>query len=175
MRKFDRFVICIATMILSIICLSGCRIGIDRTEPLDNTSQTDLPIEYSEKYTDFIGFERVGFIKEKDAIGASHNNPLEQSDVWCYYLREKLTNVMYIWRTSGKDSSAGGFSYWSSGITIMFNPSTGAPLLYDDWMQLLQQTQGQCGNCEKFFEDETPLYCPDCGEPIKTIKEINNG
>ena len=141
MRKFDRFVICIATMILSIICLSGCRIRVDETESSDNTSQTDLPIEYSEKYTDFIGFENVGFIKEKGVIGASDNNPLEQSDVWCYYLREKLTNVMYIWRTSGKDSLADGYSYWSSGMTVMLNPSTGDPLLYDDWMYLLKQTQ----------------------------------
>lgn len=171
MKKKIYFIACLCVVIIACM-LSGCTVAVGdpdyQVQPeLDNSNSAGAYLDLSE----FAGFEHVGFAKEFGPIGESQKSADQESDVWCYYYREKLTNVMYVWRTSGKDNNRGGFSYWSSGMTVMMNPDTGGPLVYEDWLALLNNAQGCCDGCGKTFSGNVPAFCPDCGTAIQFNQE----
>ena len=74
-----------------------------------------------------IGFEEV-FTTANTADG--------DGEAYYIYFRDKTTNVMYVWRDTGKTHNVGGFSYWGTGFTVMFDPYTGLPLTYEKFCEL---------------------------------------
>ena len=153
-------------LILLVSVLTGCAASTEHQTQQDAETYTEVA---------FAGFENVGFVKEIGAIGESFREMDAQSCIWCYYLREKITNVMYVWRTSGKTCTTDGYSYWSSGMTVLMNPDTGGPLLYADWLDMLALGRGQCSGCNQLFNENAPNFCPDCGSAVISAKENKNG
>lgn len=151
--------------ILSMIALAGC--SADYVEPPVEQLNPDIP-------DGVLGFETVFACYETGLIGGGAQDDLYESRVRMYYLREKLTDTIYIWRTSGRLSSPNGYSYWSSGMTVMMNPATGGPMTYDAFLQYIQNTKILCTKCNKEF-DEPVSYCPDCGSAICVTEEENSG
>lgn len=60
------------------------------------------------------------------------------ADTTYIYLKDEITNVMYL--CMKEDHSMGGFD-GKSGLTVMLDPETGGPLLYDKWMEYVDQTK----------------------------------
>lgn len=100
-----------------------------------SSSQSQIDIEESVN----LGFETVHSIYEMGTVGGNEHDIDDKTGVQVHYLREKLTDVMYVWRTTAKQSNVGGYSYWSSGMTVLLNPETGGPMLYEDWIRLVEK------------------------------------
>lgn len=160
----------ILSAVLCILCLvgmlSGCAENATVTEEPALQLNPDIP-------DDILGFETIFACYETGMIGGDKYDDLAESKVLLYYLREKLTDVVYIWRTSGRQSSNNGYSYWSSGMTVMMDPATGGPLTYDAFLEYIRDMRIMCDECNKEF-DEPVSYCPDCGAMV-SISEENNG
>ena len=150
--------------ILLVITLAGCSIA--SVEPQVEQLNPDIP-------DGVLGFETVFVCYETGLIGGGAQDDLYESRVRMYYLREKLTDTIYIWRTSGRLSSPNGYSYWSSGMTVMMDPATGGPMTYDAFLQYIQNTKIVCTKCNKEF-DEPVSYCPDCGSMIAVVEGNND-
>lgn len=158
-------------MLLCIVCLLGALSGCAdttpaETEPVAHQLNPDIP-------DGILGFETIFACYETGMIGGDKYDDLHESKVRMYYLREKLTDVVYVWRTSGRQSSNNGYSYWSSGMTVMMDPATGGPLTYDAFLSYIRSMRIMCDECNKEF-DEPVSYCPDCGA-IVSITEEKNG
>lgn len=54
------------------------------------------------------------------------------------YLREKLTNTIYL--MVEEDSSVGGFD-GTSGITVMIDPNTGGPMMYEEFIKYIKNSE----------------------------------
>jgi hypothetical protein len=157
MKKIS-IVLCV---LLLIACLTGC--GAAGGEYRENTHPDSSVLDMN-NLPDFVGFECVGFVCERGATGEHSLSPSMESYIWCYYLRDKLTDVMYVWRTS-----------WSGGMTVLMNPQTNGPLVYSDWVEMLEQAQGKCGTCGFLFSDNKPAFCPECGAAVNNSEEEDNG
>lgn len=150
--------------ILTVAALAGCSAA--SVEPQVEQLNPDIP-------DGVLGFETIFACYETGLIGGGIQDDLYESRVRMYYLREKLTDTIYIWRTSGRMSSANGYSYWSSGMTVMMNPETGGPMTYDAFLQYIQNAKIVCTKCSKEFEEPVSC-CPDCGSEI-AVMEGNSG
>jgi hypothetical protein len=117
--------------VLLISVLTACGV------PPENTTTNNADVNDID--TSLVGFETVYSMYESATVGVDENNRDKQSGVWVYYLREKLTNVMYVWRTTGREHNTGGYSYWSSGMTVLMDPNTAGPMMYNDWVRYMRQ------------------------------------
>lgn len=153
-------IIALFLIVITVAALAGC--AGTPVEPQVEQLNPDIP-------DGVLGFETVFACYETGLIGGDRYDDLYESRVRMYYLREKLTDTMYVWRTSGKQGGTGGYSYWSSGMTAMLDPATGGPLTYDAFLQYIEGMTIRCSKCNREF-DEPISYCPDCGSMI-TVSE----
>lgn len=158
--------------ILAIVLLLGCMLtACAEVSPVEtkpsNQLNPDLPAE-------FLGFETVFACTETGMIGGDKYDDLYESRVLVFYLRERLTNAMYVWRTSGRQSSNNGYSYWSSGMTALMDPATSGVMTYEAFLQYIQNARILCPECNKEFESPVS-YCPDCGSAVCVMEGENNG
>ncbi len=132
-RKRNSFslVLCITMMLL---ILTSC--GSVNETALDSSTATN---KVTVKDNTILGFETVYRIAENSTVGVNEYNIDEESGVWVYYLREKLTDVMYVWRTTAREHNPGGYSYWSSGMTVLMDPATNGPMTYEAFQQYIQE------------------------------------
>lgn len=59
-----------------------------------------------------------------------------EHDTTYIYLKDEITNVMYL--CMKEDRSLNGYD-GTSGLTVMLDPDTGGPLLYDKWLKYVDQ------------------------------------
>ncbi len=59
-----------------------------------------------------------------------------EHDTTYIYLKDEITGVMYL--CMEEDSSYNGYD-GTSGLTVMLDPETGGPLLYDKWLEYVDQ------------------------------------
>lgn len=104
-------VLILAVIMLSVLSFSGC----SATAVKDETFSTKN-----------LGFESV----------ISYYNIGEETTYT--YLREKLTNTIYL--MVEEDSSVGGFD-GTSGITIMIDPNTGGPMMYEEFVKYIKNSE----------------------------------
>lgn len=104
-------VLILAVIMLSVLFFSGC----SATAVKDKTFSTKN-----------LGFESV--ISYYD-IG---------EETTYTYLREKLTNTIYL--MVEEDSSVGGFD-GTSGITVMIDPNTGGPMMYEEFVKYIKNSE----------------------------------
>lgn len=104
-------ILILAVIMLSVLFFSGC----SATAVKDETFSTKN-----------LGFESV--ISYYD-IG---------EETTYTYLREKLTNTIYL--MVEEDSSVGGFD-GTSGITVMIDPNTGGPMMYEEFIKYIKDSE----------------------------------
>lgn len=104
-------ILILAVIMLSVLFFSGC----SATAVKDETFSTKN-----------LGFESV--ISYYD-IG---------EETTYTYLREKLTNTIYL--MVEEDSSVGGFD-GTSGITVMIDPNTGGPMMYEEFIKYIKNSE----------------------------------
>ncbi|MBQ8806339.1 MAG: hypothetical protein IJZ68_07800 [Bacteroidaceae bacterium] len=160
-KRFLALILCIFVL----IAMAGCSAG--SAEPQTEHLNPDIP-------DGLLGFETVFACTETGLIGGHNTDDLYESRVRVYYLREKLSDVMYVWRTSGRMSSTNGYSFWSSGMTVMMDAATGGPMTYDAFLQYIRDAKIMCTKCNKEF-DEPVSYCPDCGTAVSVAEGNVNG
>lgn len=124
-------VLCIAMLLL---ILTSC--GSVNETALDSSTATNRVTVEDDA---MLGFETVYRIAESATVGVNEYDIDEESGVWVYYLREKLTDVMYVWRTTAREYNTGGYSYWSSGMTVLMDPATNGPMTYEAFQQYIQE------------------------------------
>ena len=59
-----------------------------------------------------------------------------EHDTTYIYLKDEITNVMYL--CMEEDSRLNGYD-GTNGLTVMMDPETGGPLLYDRWLEYVEQ------------------------------------
>lgn len=147
-----------------ILCCAGMLVAC-------NSVAEDEPQQLNPDIPDgVLGFETVFACYETGMIGGKQDDDLYESRVRMYYLRERLTNTMYIWRTSGRDDGINGYSHWSSGMTVLMDPSTNGPMTYEAFLQYIQDMRTVCQKCNREFT-EPVSYCPDCGSALNIQEE----
>lgn len=104
-------ILILAVIMLSVLFFSGC----SATAVKDETFSTKN-----------LGFESV--ISYYD-IG---------EETTYTYLHEKLTNTIYL--MVEEDSSVGGFD-GTSGITVMIDPNTGGPMMYEEFIKYIKNSE----------------------------------
>lgn len=137
MTKVNKRITQIFTLAICIVLslsLVACKNETPSTEGPGNTINKDIP-------ADVLGFETVFVCYEKGMIGGDETDDLYESRVRVYYLRERLTDTMYVWRTSGRFGNVGGYSYWSSGMTVLMDPATNGPMTYAAFLQYSKEAK----------------------------------
>ncbi len=130
-----RKIVCFLFLVAMMLCTVGC-----------SAESSSAPTEPSLVLDDtLLGFETVYSIFEKATVGTDEYNKDAESGVWVYYLREKLTDTMYVWRTTGRYGDIGGYSYWSSGMTVLMDPANNGPMTYDAFLQYIDNLEENNG------------------------------
>lgn len=113
-------VLIIVIVLLFIFLLSGCTMNISEDDDIVITEDKISTSDYT-----------LGV----DAVLSTYDMT---ENITYTYLRDKITNVMYL--LVEEDHNPGGFD-GTSGITVMMNPETGGPLVYEDFIKYVKNTE----------------------------------
>ena len=104
-----------------VLCMLFCFAGCGSTDNNDNNSDQAIVVEKDK----FIPLQVASFYDSEHKITYT-------------YLKDEITEVMYL--CMQEDSNLGGFD-GTSGLTAMLDPETGGPLLYDKWLDYVNQNK----------------------------------
>ena len=101
-----------------LVVVAGCG-AADASK--EQGSETDLA------YPENMGFELV------------YESPRTwYADPYYAYYRDRITDVMYVWVCTGENEDLHR-AYMSGGLSVMLDPDTDGPLMYDRWVELTEQ------------------------------------